>query len=82
MLAIRAHFDGKVLVPDEPVDLPCNQPLVLRVEMDGDPKSPASANLWDLLEKYSGSIEAPADWSSQHDHYIHGTPKRPNQDLK
>jgi hypothetical protein len=24
---IRAHFDGKVIVPDEPVDLPVNQPL-------------------------------------------------------
>ena len=24
---IRAHFDGKVIVPDEPVDLPVNEPL-------------------------------------------------------
>lgn len=24
---IRAHFDGKSIVPDEPVDLPVNQPL-------------------------------------------------------
>lgn len=24
---IRAHFDGKVIVPDEPVDLPIDQPL-------------------------------------------------------
>ncbi len=26
-IVIRAHFDGKVIVPDEPVDLPVNQPL-------------------------------------------------------
>jgi hypothetical protein len=26
-LTIRAHFDGKVIVPDEPVDLPVNQAL-------------------------------------------------------
>ena len=26
---IKAHFDGRVLVPDEPVDWPVNQPLVL-----------------------------------------------------
>ena len=32
MSAIRCHFDGKVLVPDEPVDLPINQPLVAHVE--------------------------------------------------
>ncbi|PIY43348.1 MAG: hypothetical protein COZ06_23055 [Armatimonadetes bacterium CG_4_10_14_3_um_filter_66_18] len=26
-LTIDAHYDGKVIVPDEPVDLPENQPL-------------------------------------------------------
>jgi hypothetical protein len=28
---LRAHFDGRVLVPDEPVDLPVNQPLEVEV---------------------------------------------------
>ena len=27
MLTLRAHFDGKTIVPDEPVDLPVNQQL-------------------------------------------------------
>jgi hypothetical protein len=31
-LSIRAHFDGRVIVPDEPLDIPTNQPL--RVEFD------------------------------------------------
>jgi hypothetical protein len=26
-MVIRAHYDGKVIVPDEPVDLPVNEPL-------------------------------------------------------
>jgi len=26
-ISFRAHFDGKVIVPDEPVDLPVDQPL-------------------------------------------------------
>ncbi len=26
-MAIRAHFDGKGFIPDEPVDAPINQPL-------------------------------------------------------
>lgn len=30
--SIRAHFDGKAIIPDEPVDLPINQPLRVRVE--------------------------------------------------
>ncbi len=28
---IRAHFDGRVIVPDEPVDLPVNTPLNFRL---------------------------------------------------
>jgi hypothetical protein len=31
-LTIRAHYDGKVFVPDEPVDLPINQALELEVK--------------------------------------------------
>lgn len=38
-MMIRAHFDGKVIVPDEPVDLPVDQPL--RVELH--PTSPDAA---------------------------------------
>lgn len=30
-LHIRAHFDSRVLVPDQPVDLPVNQPLDVEV---------------------------------------------------
>lgn len=26
-IVIRAHFDGKTIVPDEPVDLPVDKPL-------------------------------------------------------
>ena len=26
-IVIRAHFDGKTIVPDEPVDLPVNTPV-------------------------------------------------------
>jgi hypothetical protein len=31
-----AHFDGKVIVPDEPVDLPINVPLILTVRIVTD----------------------------------------------
>ncbi len=32
MTTIRAHFDGKVIIPDEPVDLPTNPPLFVSVD--------------------------------------------------
>ena len=38
MVAIKGHFDGKVIVPDEPLNLPVNQRLLVRVEpIDGQP---------------------------------------------
>jgi hypothetical protein len=32
MTTINAHFDGRVFVPDEPVDLPVGTPLRVHVE--------------------------------------------------
>ena len=32
--------------------------------------------VWDLLEHVAGTVEMPADWASEHDHYLYGTPKR------
>jgi len=37
---------------------------------------PVSGGLWDFLERTAGTVEMPADWSSEHDHYLYGTPKR------
>ena len=38
MTAVRlhAHFDGKVILPDEPASLPLNKPLILTVLVLGD----------------------------------------------
>jgi hypothetical protein len=32
-----------------------------------------SDNTWDVLESLTGTIEAPADWSAEHDHDLYGT---------
>jgi hypothetical protein len=32
-MSIKAHFDGKTIVPDEPVNLPVNQPLRVKVDI-------------------------------------------------
>ncbi|GFE69750.1 hypothetical protein [Chroococcus sp. FPU101] len=30
---------------------------------------------WNVVEKLTGTVDAPLDWSSEHDHYLYGTPK-------
>jgi len=35
-----------------------------------------SGNAWNVLESLTGTVEAPVDWSAEHDHYLYGTPKR------
>jgi hypothetical protein len=59
---------------DLPEDL---QNQVLRfVETLRDQHLQASNNAWDVLDSLTGTIEAPADWSKEHDHYLYGTPKQ------
>lgn len=79
MTVLKAHFDGKVLVPDEPVDLPRDCALEVHVklltgEAGGDrPLKRLAA----LLAQFPSDPNAPTDGAAQHDHYLYGTPKRP-----
>ncbi|BCL37391.1 hypothetical protein [Nostoc sp. MS1] len=36
-------------------------------------------NAWDVLEALTGTIEAPSDWSSQHNYYLYGMPKNTDE---
>ncbi len=47
---IAAHFDGKVIVPDEPVQLPVGKPLRIRVELALTPAElPEPRDDWERL---------------------------------
>ncbi|HEV3255696.1 MAG TPA: hypothetical protein VG013_02330 [Gemmataceae bacterium] len=70
--SITAHFDGKVIVPDEPVELPVGQPLRVHVELATQP----AAQFADLLRFATDLPDAPSDLAAQHDHYLDGTPKQ------
>lgn len=70
--SIAAHFDGKVIVPDEPVELPVGQPLRIHLELAASPP-PRFA---DLLGFAADLPDVPSDLAAQHDHYLYGSPKR------
>ncbi len=72
-------FDGQVLRPDEALDLVPNTRYVITIQ-DALP-TVVTGNAWDLLEALAGTVEAPPDWSAEHDHYLYGTPKHhPDED--
>jgi len=73
-MTVTAHFDGRVFVPDCPVDLPIGR----RVRLVLEPELP-NAPLADLLaelDKLPPNPNWPEDGAAQHDHYLHGTPKQ------
>ena len=71
MTTITAHFDGKFIVPDEPVELPIGQTLLVSCEVVR--ASPRFAELLNLAADLPG---APTDLAAQHDHYLYGSPKQ------
>lgn len=72
MTTIAAHFDGKFIVPDEPVELPIGQPLRVSCEV----ASGSPPRFSELLNLGADLPEAPADLAAQHDHYLYGSPKK------
>lgn len=54
-IVIRAHFDGKVIVPDEPVDIPIG-PLEAELRPDDALLSPEEVEqrlaAWDALDEH------------------------------
>ena len=77
MVAVKAHFDGKVIIPDESVDLPKDQPLIAQIRVAPSNKKRRRQSVLDwLAENAVADDSLPSDLSYQHDHYLYGTPKR------
>jgi hypothetical protein len=78
MTTLRARFDGRVLVPEEPVSLPTDCVLEVQVKPIPSEESGNSflARLAELAASFPPDPDAPVDGAAQHDHYLYGTPKR------
>ena len=76
----KARFDGKVLVPEGPVDLPTGASLEVQVAIQVEPEQQHGSSLEDIAEwasKLPPVENSPGDAAAQHDHYLYGAPKRP-----
>ena len=74
---IKVIFDGEVFRPETPPDLEPNTSYTFMIQ---PADKAASEDLSTLLGRLAGTVEAPADWSAEHDHYLYGTPKNDEAD--
>jgi hypothetical protein len=78
-MTIQGHVENGHIVLDSPIRLPEGTKITVLVQSD-DSVSPASENfpsLFERLKPVAGKAKGlPADLAINHDHYIHGQPKR------
>ncbi|GIW79051.1 MAG: hypothetical protein KatS3mg105_0858 [Gemmatales bacterium] len=72
-MTLQGTVRNGVIVLDPPGQLPEGT----RVKVLVEDRSASAQSLRDLLLEFAGSCSGlPHDMAAQHDHYIHGTPKR------
>ncbi|MCC6591249.1 MAG: hypothetical protein IT168_31475 [Bryobacterales bacterium] len=67
-MTVSAHFDGKVLIPDQPLDLPTNRALILHIEAVADADSSAHESSLSWIAANAVDSEAlPTDLADRND---------------
>jgi len=74
-ITVDVIFDGEVLRPQEPLALTRDKHYSVTIEETAD-RAVGAEDAWSVLQSLAGTYDGPSDWSSQHDHYIYGSPKR------
>ena len=71
-MVYAGYVKGGVVVFDRAVP---PEGAAVRVEVVAS--DPVTPSIWQKLRKYSGAVRGlPSDMARNHDHYIHGGPKR------
>ncbi|MGA2724790.1 MAG: hypothetical protein ABSG79_20565 [Bryobacteraceae bacterium] len=78
-MAVSAHFDGKAIIPDEPLDLPPNQTLIVQIESVGSRETADESALAWLAANAVENDVLPTDLADRHDHYLYGCPTQDRQ---
>jgi hypothetical protein len=40
-----------------------------------------SSDVFDVLDRLTGTVEAPCDWAADHDYYLYGAPRKNDQEV-
>ena len=72
-MLLEGTMQNGTIVLDQPSSIPNGE----RVEVEVRPVAKAASPLGAMLLRHAGkAVGLPADMADQHDHYLHGTPKR------
>jgi len=70
-MGYRGHVENGVVVFDQPVGLPEGTPVNV------EPATPRRRTLAERLHRVIGAAKGlPSDLARNHDHYLHGRPKK------
>jgi len=76
-MSFTGHIQNGLVVFDAPVSLPDGTRVTVTPQ---EPKEAAVEKVPTIFERYKDIIgiasDLPADFAENHDHYIHGTPKK------
>ena len=78
-MTVSARFDGKAIIPDEPLDLPPNQALIVQIESVGACETADESALAWLAANAVENDGLPTDLADQRDHYLYGRPTKDRQ---
>lgn len=76
--AITVIYDGQALHPEQPLNLTPHQKYRIMIETEN--LISENKDGWDIIESLIGSVDAPEDWSIEHDYYLYGSPKKYSHD--
>jgi hypothetical protein len=77
MTTVKVRFDGRVFVPETPVNLPVGTPAEVALQVERSSELPTLAAEAQIAHQFPDKSALPVDLASQVDHYLYGTPKRP-----
>jgi hypothetical protein len=67
---IDVTYDGIAFYPESSLSLEPNKRYRIQIIASEEADGEKPKNAWDILEEMTGTIEAPADWSSQRTSYL------------
>lgn len=70
MTTVKARFDGRVFIPEKPVELPAG--IVVEIPLPEVAAPAPLAELVKVLDQFPSDPNWPADAAAQHDHYLYG----------